>query len=102
MYIDRMHGAKKIGLGLTGLVGLAVLVYAGETLRGKSAWENFKKEWEAKGEVFDYKQIIPQPIPSAKNFAHIPLLKPLYEHKWNKDLTESTPIDQKNSIRHKV
>ncbi|MGY8651125.1 MAG: hypothetical protein ACKVKM_10030, partial [Verrucomicrobiia bacterium] len=95
MYIDKMHGAKKIGLGLTGFVGLAVLVYAGENLRGKAAWEKFKKDWEAKGEVFDYKQIIPQPIPSAKNFAHIPLLKPLHEYKWNKDLSESTPIDQK-------
>ena len=95
MYIDRMHGAKKIGLGLTGLVGLAVLIYGGEVLRGKSAWGNFKKEWEAKGEVFDYKQIVPKPIPSERNFAHIPLLKPLHEHKWNKDLTESTPIDQK-------
>ncbi|MDC0219392.1 hypothetical protein OAL58_05335 [Verrucomicrobia bacterium] len=80
---------------MTGLVGLAVLIYTGEALRGKSAWENFKKEWEAKGEMFDYKQIIPKPIPSEKNFAHIPLLKPLHEHKWNKDLTESTPIDQK-------
>ena len=95
MYLDRVHVAKKIGLGLTGLVGLAVLIYTGEALRGKSAWENFKKEWEAKGEMFDYKQIIPKPIPSEKNFAHIPLLKPLHEHKWNKDLTESTPIDQK-------
>ena len=63
--------------------------------RGKAAWDDFKKEWEAKGEVFDYKQIIPKPIPSAKNFAHIPLLKPLHEYKWNKDLSESTPIDQK-------
>ena len=95
MYLDRVHVAKKIGLGLTGLVGLAVLIYTGEALRGKSAWENFKKEWEAKGEMFDYKQIIPKPIPSEKNFAHIPLLKPLHEHKWNKELTESTPIDQK-------
>ena len=68
MYIDRMHGAKKIGLGLTGLAGLAVLIYAGEALRGKSARGNFKKEWEAKGEVFDYKQIVPKPIPSEKNF----------------------------------
>ena len=47
MYLDRVHVAKKIGLGLTGLVGLAVLIYTGEALRGKSAWENFKKEWEA-------------------------------------------------------
>jgi len=95
MYLDRVHVAKKIGLGLTGLVGLAVLIYTGEALRGKSAWEKFKKEWEAKGEVFDYKQIIPKPIPPEKNFAHIPLLKPLHEHKWSKDLNESTPINQK-------
>ena len=95
MWLNGVHVAKKIGLGLTGLAGLAVLIYAGEPLRGKSAWGNFKKEWEAKGEVFDYKQIVPKPIPSEKNFAHIPLLKPLHEHKWSKDLTESTPIDQK-------
>ena len=78
------------------------MFYAGENLRGKSAWENFKKEWEAKGEVFDYKQVVPKPVPSERNFAHIPLLKPLHEYKWNKDLTESTPIDQKKSIRHKA
>ena len=63
--------------------------------RGKAAWDGFKKEWEAKGEVFDYKQVIPKPIPSEKNFAHIPLLKPLHEYKRKKDQAGTTPIDPK-------
>ena len=97
-----MSKKKKFGIFCIGLLGLFLMFYAGENLRGKSAWENFKKEWEAKGEVFDYKQVVPKPVPSERNFAHIPLLKPLHEYKWNKDLTESTPIDQKKSIRHKA
>ncbi|MCH2378880.1 MAG: hypothetical protein MK236_05605, partial [Pedosphaera sp.] len=90
-----MSKLKKFGIFCVAILGLILMFYGAENLRGKSAWENFKKEWEAKGEVFDYKHIIPKPIPSEKNFAHIPLLKPLHEYKWNKDLTESTPIDQK-------
>ena len=90
-----MSKLNKFGIFCVAILGLILMFYGAENLRGKSAWENFKKEWEAKGEVFDYKHIIPKPIPSEKNFAHIPLLKPLHEYKWNKDLTESTPIDQK-------
>ncbi|MEE2706064.1 MAG: hypothetical protein VX988_03380 [Planctomycetota bacterium] len=83
-----------------GLMGLFILQFAGgilihvvEDYRGEQAWENFKQEWEAKGEVFDYKQVIPKPVPTEKNFAHIPLLKPLLEHNWNDALTEATPRD---------
>ena len=93
---------KTLGIIAAAGIGIGLTFLGFENARGKAAWENFKKEWEAKGEVFDYKEIIPKPIPSAKNFAHIPLLKPLHEYKWNKDLSESTPIDQKNSIRHKT
>ena len=85
-----------LGIFFVGMIGLIILIYCAEDLRGRAAWENFKKEWEAKGEVFDYKQIIPKEIPSEKNFAHIPLLKPLYQYQWNKDLSEATPVDQKS------
>ncbi len=84
------------GIFCVGITGLIILVYSIEDLRGKAAWKNFKKEWEAKGEVFDYKQIVPKDIPSEKNFAHIPLLKPLHQYQWNKDLSEATPVDQKS------
>ena len=89
------------GFGIIAATGIGVgLIFFGvEYIRGKAAWENFKKEWEAKGEVFDYKQIVPKPIPSGENFAHIPLLKPLLEHNWNKDLTKFQPVDQKKYDR---
>lgn len=83
-----------------GLMGLFIIQFASgifihvvEDYRGKQAWENFKQEWEARGEVFDFKQLIPKPVPTEKNFAHIPLLKPLLEHNWNDLLTEATPTD---------
>ena len=90
-----MSRLKIFGIFCVGLLGLFLMFYAGENLRGKSSWKSFKKEWEAKGEVFDYKQIVPKAVPSEKNFAHIPLLKPLHDYKWNADLMEATPIDQK-------
>ncbi len=63
--------------------------------RGKAVWNDFRKQWEAKGEVFDYKRVIPKPIPSEKNFAHIPMLKPLHEYKKKDDQIGVTPVDPK-------
>ena len=85
-----------LGIFFVGMIGLIILIYCAEDLRGKAAWKNFKKEWQAKGEVFDYRQVVPKEIPSEKNFAHVPLLKPLHQYQWNKDLSEATPVDQKS------
>ncbi len=84
-------------LGFIAAIGIVIglIFFWVENIRGKVSWENFKKKWEAKGEVFGYKQIVPKSIPSDKNFAHIPLLKPLHEYKWNKNLSDANPIDQK-------
>ena len=90
-----MSKLKKFGIFCVGIIGLMILIYSIEDLRGRMAWKNFKKEWEAKGEVFDYKQIVPKEIPSEKNFAHTALLKPLHQYKWSEDLSEATPVDQK-------
>ncbi|HEY2328509.1 MAG TPA: hypothetical protein VGI63_01710 [Verrucomicrobiae bacterium] len=53
------------------LVGLAVLIslfYAEENWRGKRAWENCKRELEAKGAVLDWNKFIPPPVPDDQNF----------------------------------
>lgn len=57
-------------------VTLIVLAYAVENFRGKRAWENHKREWEAKGEKFSIVVLAPPPVPDEKNFALTPLLKP--------------------------
>jgi hypothetical protein len=68
-------------LSFAGLVTLFVLFHAEENWRGKRAWEQYRKEQEAKGVSFDFNSIVPPPIPDEKNFAMTPLLKPLLELK---------------------
>jgi hypothetical protein len=69
-----------------GLVAVAVLAtllaifYTEENWRGKRAWENYRREWEAKGEKFDLKDFIPPPVPDSQNFAMTPFLAPLFDY----------------------
>lgn len=49
------------------------LSYAEENWRGKRAWEQFKREREAKGERFDLASIVPPPVPDDQNFAMAPI-----------------------------
>jgi hypothetical protein len=57
------------------LVTLIALAVTEENWRGKRAWENHKREWEAKGEKFIVREIAPPPVPDEQNFALTPLLK---------------------------
>lgn len=64
-----------------------------ETEETWETWDAFRKHWQAKGEVFDYRVHIPETVPSEKNFAHIPLLKPLLEYDWNDEMSEAEPAE---------
>lgn len=66
-------------LSFAALVTLFILFHAVENWRGKRAWDQYRKEQEAKGVSFDFNSIVPPPVPEEKNFAMTPLLKPLYE-----------------------
>jgi hypothetical protein len=59
------------------------LFYAEEDWRGKHAWENFKRETEAKGGSLDWQSYIPRPVPNDENFAMTPLLVPLFEYDYS-------------------
>lgn len=61
------------------LVTLIALAYAEENWRGKHAWQNYRREWEARGEKFDMTAFVPPPVPDERNFALTPLLKPLLD-----------------------
>jgi hypothetical protein len=64
--------------GLVCLVTLLALIVAEENYRGKRAWENYRRDAEARGVKLDYSAIIPPPVPDDQNFAMTPLLKPLF------------------------
>jgi tetratricopeptide (TPR) repeat protein len=56
------------------LATLIALFYAEEDWRGKHDWEKFKREWEAKGEHFDFASVVPPPVPDDQNFALTPIV----------------------------
>lgn len=55
------------------LATLIALFCAEEDWRGKHAWENFKRQWEAKGENFDRDSLLPQAVPDDENSAMSPV-----------------------------
>ncbi|MGO8836670.1 MAG: hypothetical protein ACLQAH_02300 [Limisphaerales bacterium] len=61
-------------MGRRALIGLAIfatliaIFYTEEDWRGKRAWENCKRELEAKGMVLDWDKFIPPPLPDDQNF----------------------------------
>jgi hypothetical protein len=67
--------------GLACFATLIALFYAEEDWRGKHDWEKYKREWEAKGERFDWQSIVPPPVPDDQNFAFSPVW--IAEEKYN-------------------
>src|SRR5579863_4720129 len=67
--------ARRVLIGLACLVTMWALFYTEENIRGKHAWEQYRREAEARGEQLDYKAFIPKPIPDEQNFAATPLIK---------------------------
>jgi hypothetical protein len=75
---------RNIKRGLIGFAFLSLIValfYTEENWRGKRALENYKHEWEAKGEKFDFSSFVPAPVPDEQNFALTPIVATTYE-KW--------------------
>ncbi|MCB1126604.1 MAG: hypothetical protein KDM81_08930, partial [Verrucomicrobiae bacterium] len=73
---------RLFGLGVMLFPLVAILFENG---RSRRTWEEYKKEWEAKGERFDRAAFLPAAAPDAENFAATPLLAPLLG--WHFDTT---------------
>ena len=69
---------RRFLFGVACLATLVALFYAEENLRGKWAWESFKREWEAKGEHFELSGVAPAPVPDEENFAMAPVVASAY------------------------
>ena len=60
------------------LVLVVVLFYLATNLRGSSSWGKYVREWEAKGEKFDFASFIPKPVADDQNFALTPIVAGSY------------------------
>jgi hypothetical protein len=72
---------RRILITLAVLVTLIAVFYAEEDWRGKRAWENYKHEWEAKGEKFDWQAFVPSSVPDDQNFLTAPIFTNLLNGK---------------------
>ena len=82
---------KKFLFGLVCFATLIALFYAEEDWRGWHAWNQFKHEWEAKGEHVDFASFIPPPVPDDQNFALTPVVASCYEMYFDKNGHEVKP-----------
>jgi hypothetical protein len=68
-------------IGLAIVATLIAILYAEEDWRGKRAWENYKQEWEAKGEKFDWQAFVPPSVPDTQNFFTAPIFAKIKNNK---------------------
>jgi len=63
------------------LLVVGLLVFVGYVnWRGQREWAQFRSEWEANGEKFDFADFIPAAVPADQNFATTPLLAGLLDY----------------------
>ena len=77
-WLCRWRNLKRLAIGCGCLLLLLILLRVEENWRGKRAWDNFRREWEAKGEKFDFKAFVPPPVPADQNFALTPIVASCY------------------------
>jgi hypothetical protein len=72
---------RRLLLAAAILATLIAALYAEEDWRGKHAWENYKREWEAKGEKFDWQSFVPPAVPDDQNFFTAPIFTNMVDGK---------------------
>jgi len=72
---------RRLLLAAAILATLLAAFYAEEDWRGKRAWENYKREWEAKGEKFDWQAFVPPSVPDDQNFFTSPIFTNMLDGK---------------------
>ena len=84
---------KRIAFTLAVLITLVAVVVVFENWRGNRAWRNYLAEQEAKGEVLDWRKLVPAPVPDDQNFAKTPLLAKLTDYTYDPESGQATFAD---------
>ncbi len=70
---------KRLFIAFFSVFGLITIAWQVENWRGRTKWETWKAEWEAKGEKFDLASVVPPEVPDDENFANSVLFEPLFD-----------------------
>lgn len=90
---------KRGAFTLAVLITLVAAVVVFENWRGHRAWQQYRAEQEAKGEVFDWRQLVPPPVPDEQNFAQTPLLAKLMDYKYDPQTQQPVFADPEAKAR---
>ncbi len=82
-WIAQWRNFRRVAYVAAALVLLLAGLRLEEDWRGKRAWQNYRREWEAKGEKFDFAAFIPPPVPAEQNFAMAPMVEQSLAWCWN-------------------
>jgi hypothetical protein len=81
---------RRILVGVACVATLIAVFYAEEDWRGKRAWDNYRRELEAKGEKLDWRAFVPPAVPDDQNFFTAPIFTNILNGKivmnpWHSD-----------------
>jgi len=74
-WLFRWLNLRQFLMGLALLATLIALFYTEENWRGKRAWDNCKRELEARGAALDWNAYIPPPVPDDQNIFKAPKMQ---------------------------
>jgi hypothetical protein len=94
-WLCRWRNLKRLFLAGACLGALMALFYAEEDWRGWQAWNQFKKEWEPKGEHFALASLVPPPVPDEENFALTPIAYTSYGQVLTRD-GKTIPVEKRD------
>ena len=87
----RRRAGQKFLLGMFCLALLAFFVVLVLDMSDKGGLNRFERQWEAKGEHFDFASFVPKPVPDDQNFALTPIVASSYEQILDKNGHEIVP-----------
>lgn len=90
---------KRGAFTLAVLITLLAAIVVFENWRGHRAWQTYRAEQEAKGEVFDWRKLLPAPVPDEQNFAKTPLLAKLTDYAYDPLRGEAVFADPEGKAR---
>ena len=84
---------RRMLVGLAVFATLIAMFYTEEDWRGKRAWENYRRELEAKGEKLDWQAFVPAPVPEDQNFFEAPIFQKLASGEISMNFERSDGIE---------
>lgn len=69
------RGVRRMLIVLAWMITLFVLLHAEENWRGRRAWNQCRRDLEARGKQLDFKALLPKPVPEEQNFAAAPFVQ---------------------------